>query len=191
VTDAPRVGDGHNTHARGHRDQGSRRFAFASPRTAPLQSKRVIETLRRPQKLWTRTELLHRPSPNPAARGLYAWFFRESPKGVPVENCVTHDDLTLLYVGIASSRDSRKATICRRLRQHYADNAAGSTLRLTLGCLLGLPLTAMRAKARLTFGVAGERQLSDWMAQNAFVCWVEHPAPREIQVEVIASLHLH
>jgi hypothetical protein len=27
------------------------------------------------------------------------------------------------------------------------------------------------------------------MSQNAFVCWTEHPAPWEVEVEVIASLH--
>ena len=32
----------------------------------------------------------------------------------------------------------------------------------------------------MTFG-AGEQILSNWMSENAFVCWVEHPAPWEIE----------
>ena len=39
----------------------------------------------------------------------------------------------------------------------------------------------------MTFG-AGERILSDWMSENAFVCWVEHPAPWEIEGQLILEL---
>lgn len=33
-----------------------------------------------------------------------------------------------------------------------------------------------RSFATRTFG-SGEEKLSEWMAANAFVCWVEHPRP--------------
>jgi hypothetical protein len=39
----------------------------------------------------------------------------------------------------------------------------------------------------MTFG-AGERILSDWMNENAFVCWLEHPAPWEIEPFLIREL---
>jgi hypothetical protein len=39
----------------------------------------------------------------------------------------------------------------------------------------------------MTFG-AGERVLSDWMERNAFVCWLEHPTPWEIEPTLIREL---
>ena len=39
----------------------------------------------------------------------------------------------------------------------------------------------------MTFG-AGERILSDWMNENAFVCWLEHSAPWEIEGQLILEL---
>ncbi|MET9440781.1 GIY-YIG nuclease family protein [Streptomyces sp. NPDC006610] len=44
----------------------------------------------------------------------------------------------------------------KRVRYHYRGNAAGSTLRLTLGCLLGLELRRVGSGKRMTFGKAGE-----------------------------------
>ncbi|MER6923283.1 GIY-YIG nuclease family protein [Streptomyces spiralis] len=55
----------------------------------------------------------------------------------------------------------------RRGRYHYRGNAAGSTLRLTLGCLFGLELRRVGSGTRLTFGRVGEARLSQWMAANA------------------------
>ena len=78
-----------------------------------------------------------------------------------------------------------------RLLHYYALNAAGSTLRLTLGCLLAQQLGIERRRVgsgkRMTFG-AGERILSDWMSENAFVRWLEHPAPREMERQLILEL---
>ena len=42
---------------------------------------------------------------------------------------------------------------------------------------------------RVTFG-AGEHKLSDWMGENAFVAWMEHPAPWEIEPALIRELVL-
>ncbi|MDB1087367.1 hypothetical protein PJ985_07295 [Streptomyces sp. ACA25] len=64
-----------------------------------------------------------------------------------------------------------------RVRYHYRGNAAGSTLRFSLGCLLGLELRRVGSGERLTFGKAGEATLSEWMADNAGVCWIEHEEP--------------
>jgi hypothetical protein len=161
------------------------------------QSVDPLDALRNPARLWTREEVLQRPSPVPAVSGLYAWFFREVPEGVAVQGCVTRDDATLLYVGIAPRAPSASGkissrTLRTRIRQHYQGNASGSTLRLTLGCLLrerlGIQLCRTGAKDRLTFA-EGERKLSEWMAGNAFVCWVEHPRPWEIESQIITELH--
>ena len=42
----------------------------------------------------------------------------------------------------------------------------------------------------MTFTHLGEGWLDDWMEENAFVCWVKHPAPWEVEKEVIESLSL-
>ena len=148
----------------------------------------LVAALTAPARLFTREEVLRPLSPAPAAPGLCAWFFREIPGDVPIESCVTTDGLTLLYVDAAPSRDTGKATIRDRLRRHYGGNAAGSTLRLTLGRLLGIPLIRTDTSGRWTFAGEGGKQLSDWLSRNAFVCWVEHRTPWEIEAEVIAAL---
>ncbi|MEZ7154426.1 GIY-YIG nuclease family protein [Streptomyces sp. MAD19A] len=69
----------------------------------------------------------------------------------------------------------------KRVRYHYRGNAAGSTLRLTLGCLLGMELRRVGSGKRMTFGKAGEATLSQWMADNARVCWIERSEPWDLE----------
>jgi len=150
------------------------------------------DQLRSPSRVWARCEVLNRPSPVPATRGLYAWFFDNVPPTVPLGDVSAHHGLKLLYVGIAPSRPTTSSTLRSRVRQHHRGNASASTLRLTLGCLLrdqlAIQLRRTGSTGRLTFGKEGEEQLSDWMATNAFVCWVEHPEPWRVAREVIATL---
>jgi hypothetical protein len=155
-----------------------------------------VETFRQPSRLWSRREVLGSPSPVPNAPGIYGWYLRQLPPGVPAAECVSCKGLTLLYIGIAPRPPARNGkvssrTLRSRLRQHYSLNAEGSTLRLTLGCLLtqqlGIELRRVGSGERMTFG-AGERILSEWMNENAFVCWLEHPAPWEIESQLIDEL---
>jgi hypothetical protein len=86
----------------------------------------------------------------------------------------------LLYVGIAPRRISTRTSrqnLRKRIRYHFRGNAYGSTLRLTLGCLLGLQLRRVGSGTRLTFGPASEQTLSEWMAEHARVCWCETSEP--------------
>jgi hypothetical protein len=155
--------------------------------------------LLRPARLWIRAEVLALPSPVPAAAGVYAWYFRQVPAALDASNCVTVDGLPLLYVGISPKAPSKsgapasRQNLRRRLRQHYALTAYGSTLRLTLGCLLaeqlGLQLRRVGTGTRLTFA-DGEATLSQWMADNALVCWVVHQEPWELEDLLVASLDL-
>ncbi|MFB4293286.1 GIY-YIG nuclease family protein [Nonomuraea sp. ATR24] len=139
-----------------------------------------------PAKLWEAAEVLGRPGPVPAAAGIYGWHFTQPP----------HPSLAadrLLYVGIAPRRMATRASkqnLRSRVRYHFRGNAEGSTLRLTLGCLLGLELRRVGSGKRLTFGQAGEKELTDWMAEYARVCWIEHDAPWEGESELIARLDL-
>src|SRR4030095_8597181 len=84
-------------------------------------------------------------------------------------------------------------TLRKRIRYHYTGNASGSTLRLTLGCLLaerlGIQLRRVGSGQRLTFA-ADEAKLSAWMADNAFVTWVETDRPWLAEQQLIASVNL-
>jgi hypothetical protein len=152
-----------------------------------------------PARVFSRDEVLTRPCPVPAVAGVYAWYFRQIPSAeIDTSGCVRHEDLTLLYVGIApkppplNGRAPSKQTLRSRVRYHFRGNAAGSTLRLTLGCLLeerlGIRLTRV-GSGRLTFD-SGEARLSEWMSANAFVCWVATPQPWLAEDELIGSVDL-
>jgi hypothetical protein len=166
--------------------------------TARMQSA-VLTQLLYPGRIWSRTECLTRPSPVPAVPGVYAWYFRAVPADVPAEGCHRYGDLTLLYVGISPRRppengaQASRQNLRKRIRYHYRGNAEGSTLRLTLGCLLstqlGIGLRRVGSGSRLTFA-AGEQRLSEWMETNAYVCWAPTADPRHEEMRLIGNLVL-
>jgi hypothetical protein len=78
----------------------------------------------------------------------------------------------------------------KRVRYQYRGNAARSTLRLTLGSLLGLELRRVGNGKRMAFGKAGEATLSQWMADNARVSRVEQNEPSTLQSQLISQLDL-
>ena len=160
----------------------------------------LIEQLTSPERLWSRSEVLAKPSPVPREPGLYAWYLKDIPPGVPTTGCVAFRGLTLLYAGISPKeppRGGRKPstqTLWNRVRYHFNGNAEGSTLRLTLGILLtktlGIELRRVGSGKRMTFLNRGEELLSGWMDKNGFVTWVVHPQPWELESEAIRSLSL-
>jgi hypothetical protein len=81
-----------------------------------------------------------------------------------------------------------------RLGDHFRGNAEGSTLRLTLGCLLsdtlGIQLRRVGSGRRFTFTNAGEQKLDAWMAQNARVVWAITEKPWEVEKSLLRSLSL-
>ncbi len=65
-----------------------------------------------PKRLFSRVEVLQRPSPVPAASGLYAWYFHEIPRGVPTKDCLKFNGNTLLYLGMRQTKQiSRRAAL--------------------------------------------------------------------------------
>lgn len=152
----------------------------------------------KPESLYGAAEVLGRPSVVPAESGTYAWYFDEVPAGVPIDGCHRLGEAWLLYVGISPkkpSSDGRQSrqSLRARLRYHYRGNAAGSTLRLTLGCLLsddlGIRLQRVGTRDRLTFGT-GESTLSHWMAEHAKVTWVADPEPWILEDHLIETISL-
>ena len=140
-----------------------------------------------------------RDCPVPRASGVYAWYFREVPRLIPIDGCRTAHGATLLYVGISPKRPPSngappsRQSLRQRVRYHYRGNAAGSTLRLTLGCLLashiGTVLRRVGSGERFTFADR-EAVLSAWMERNALVVWVPTEAPWDLEEELITSVPL-
>jgi hypothetical protein len=161
--------------------------------------RRVAEALTRPERLYSRSEVLARPSPVPPKAGVYGWYFDEAPPGVITSRSVSSHGCHLLYVGISpkrppmNGRPPSSQTLRSRISYHYRGNAEGSTLRLTLGSLLserlGIQLRRVGSGSRYTFS-SGEELLSAWMAGHAFVTWVPTDAPWLAEDHLIATLDL-
>lgn len=164
-----------------------------------MEPQDTVATVVDPAQVWSRAEVLQSSCPVPAGPGVYGWYFKELPYPIDTRGCVVRGDLTLLYVGISpkapprNGRAGSRETLRSRIRYHYRGNAAGSTLRLTLGCLLGdrlgLQLRRVGSGTRLTFA-DGEHALSAWMADNAYVTWLETPKPWAAEHELIAAVDL-
>jgi hypothetical protein len=117
-----------------------------------------------PADLFSRADVLARPSPVPAQPGVYGWWFRRWPSLVAADRCCRHQGLALLYAGISpdrppgNRRPASRQSLATRVRYHYTGNAEGSTLRKTLGCLLadelGIQLRRVGSGTRMTFGAA-------------------------------------
>lgn len=128
----------------------------------------------------------------PSQPGVYAWFFSSIPPGVPIAGCKTRSGRHLLYIGISPEKNVSMQRLRSRIRYHYQGNAEGSTLRLTLGCLLrkklGIELRRVGSGKRMTFQKSGEKKLQRWMAKNAFVSWQVLNSPRKAERQLIKQL---
>ncbi|NKQ36882.1 MAG: GIY-YIG nuclease family protein [Chloroflexi bacterium] len=146
-----------------------------------------------PSKMWSRSEVLNqKPCPVPQESGVYAWYFKQIPSIVPVQDCHRYNDLALLYVGIAPSKPASSNNLRNRIRIHFRGDADSSTLRQSIGCLLAEELNIELRRAdngKVAFG-PGETKLSNWMEQNALVTWTLHPEPWLLEKELIQGLSL-
>ena len=163
----------------------------------------ILSKLTNPKKLWSRQEILQRPSPIPAENGIYAWYFKEIPNlklfreyfnidsSCLIEDTIKFEDYQLLYIGISPSNPQSKNNIRNRIRSHMNSNASASTLRLTLGCLLReeLNIQLKQIRNRYYFGEE-ENILSSWIERNAFVTFEPCHEPWIIEEEAIKQLNL-
>jgi len=100
--------------------------------------------------------------------------------------------MALLYVGTS------KRPLWKRLREHIRDDASRSTLRRSIGCLLGEQLhielevtrVSLASKCHFGFGLMGEPILSSWMEENARISWVQHTEPVLLEQYAIDTLTL-
>ena len=153
----------------------------------------TADLLLSPVRLWSRPEVLVKDCPVPGKPGVYAWYFRETPPGVPIADCRTAHGATLLYVGGSPKRPGSTQHLRKRIRYHYRGNAYGSTLRLTLGLLesvIGTRLVRVGTGGkRLTFAKA-ETLLSEWMEKNALVTWQAIEEPWLVEEKLIEQVSL-
>jgi hypothetical protein len=153
-------------------------------------------TLLAPSKLWTRAEVLARPCLaqfQPASmRGFLIGVLREFSS----EGLLRSFGCVLLYVGIApgtASESGRSSgqTLRDRLRYHFRGNAEGTTLRLSLGCLLaqklGIELRRVGTGRRMTFG-AGEQVLDEWLGRSARIAWMVCDEPWKTEEYLIRTV---
>ena len=57
---------------------------------------RSMDELITPERLYSRQEILSKPSPIPEISGVYGWFFKDVPPFVLTEGCIRHQNMTLL-----------------------------------------------------------------------------------------------
>lgn len=149
--------------------------------------------LLQPQKVWPCCRLFAYEHTVPKLPGIYAWYFCNSLTEVPTDDCVTYKGLKLLYIGIAPKSPMSDRNLYQRLKDHINGNAFGSTLRLSLGCLLSeqlnIQLRRVSSGKRMTFA-DGEKKLSEWIANNAYVIWKVHDAPWSVEEEIIQAISL-
>lgn len=160
---------------------------------APAPFAREHGALLRPLHLYSWKEISGDRDLPPAVPGVYAWYFLKPPPGVSGRGCHRISRRSLLYVGISPSASGHKSTVRDRIRYHFGGNASGSTLRTTLGCLLQEELGMRLRRTRnsgFRFTSEGETRLRDWMSKYARVCWVDHPAPWEVEESLINTLSL-
>ncbi|MBC8232182.1 hypothetical protein H8E77_21770 [bacterium] len=101
-----------------------------------MNEKIEIQTLFQPKKLWGYLEISANKNIIPETPGIYAWYFRNFPAEIPTDNCIVDMGLTLLYLGIVPRNSFSSQTLRDRIHRHLTGNAEGSTLRLSLGCIL-------------------------------------------------------
>ncbi|RBY88124.1 GIY-YIG nuclease family protein [Blastococcus sp. TBT05-19] len=126
----------------------------------------------------------------PAEPGLYAWW---APAGaVPGIPGPAHPTvaLELLYVGIAPSRTTSRASLRSRvLGNHAGGNTGSSTLRRSLAALLtDSQGYRTRWTSRTVLEPADEQRLSAWMREHLSLTWAVHPAPWDVEAAVIERL---
>lgn len=126
----------------------------------------------------------------PAEPGLYAWW--SLPSALPGITGPRHPDgkHELVYVGIARSGATSRATLRSRVIGNHVNGTTGqSTLRRSLASLLyEREGWRSRFSDRPLLAADDERRLNDWMQENLALTWALHEQPWTVEAQVIAEL---
>lgn len=96
----------------------------------------------------------------------------------------------VIYVGI-----SNKALYKRDYKNHFNGNAGKSTLRKSIGSLMGLKKTyrsngeQRKSSPKTKFIKEDEEILSEWMNDNLLLLYKANPAPDTLETEMIEILN--
>ena len=162
-----------------------------------------IKKLKYPIKLISRSELIKDKYIIPDISGVYGWYFKDFPSAIPTKDCIKFNNYFLLYLGISPDKKGKPdsmGNLYKRIVNHYCGNAYCSTLRLSLGVLLskqsnfqlrrvGKP-RPIGKKIRYTFTHKGEQWLDRWLEKNAFVYFIEHMEPWDLEKVLIKEISL-
>lgn len=98
------------------------------------------------------------------------------------------DNLKVIYTGIAG-KSLRK----RDFKQHFKGNNAGSsTLRKSLGVLMGYPLIPRDKNPdskKTKFTLENELELTEWMCNNLIMYFYSHEDYKKLELELIQLLN--
>ena len=126
----------------------------------------------------------------PTEPGLYAWWSR--PGSLPGISGPGHPggEYELMYVGIARSGPSSRATLRSRVVGNHIRGTSGqSTLRRSLASLLHeREGWRSRFTDRPLLVPEDERRLNKWMQEHLALTWSVHEEPWTVEVQVIAEL---
>jgi hypothetical protein len=134
----------------------------------------------------------------PSSSGVYGWYFDEPPPYVPTNGCTPvktgfwpfRKKWWLLYIGKASNL--RYRVLDMHFNNEFWMKKSLSSLRLTLGCLhcreLGLSLRRNTDPEKdYTFGLKGDKKLSNWMAKHARVAFIQTEYIKMVETRTIAK----
>jgi hypothetical protein len=126
----------------------------------------------------------------PAEPGLYAWW--SVPGALPGITGPVHPEgeHELLYVGIARSGPSSRATLRSRVVGNHVGGTTGqSTLRRSLASLLYEQQDwRSRFTDRPLLLAEDEARLNDWMQEHLRLSWTVHQQPWTVEAQHIAEL---
>lgn len=133
------------------------------------------------------------PQEIPAGPGNYIVVFREGrglpDSGLPVQLAKFHS-VDVLYTGVAGASSGLRRRITRA---HFDNNASRSTLRLSLGILLGfvpIPRDNVKpANGHTKFQPDEEVRLTEWMKGNLLVYFHTDKGYKAMENELISTLN--
>ncbi|RBY76265.1 GIY-YIG nuclease family protein [Blastococcus sp. TF02-09] len=126
----------------------------------------------------------------PAQPGLYAWWARPGALSGITGPAHPVGERELLYVGLARSAPSSRATLHSRVVGNHIRGTTGqSTLRRTLASLL-VEQEGWRSRFtdRPLLVPEDEQRLTAWMEQHLALSWAVHEQPWTVEARVITEL---